>query len=136
MWLAMGRLKQAPAWLLLLVLVVMTSFSMAARIPESSQLRIEQEQSSTSSSALNTYYFEAMQPQVEVLPPTNGQREGTTRLRVTMRKDRVGKSMPIVTGSAELGLTHNVADTWAFLKVCFCVIVSFGALLRPHVALS
>lgn len=117
-----GRLKLVPAWLLLLVLVVMASVSRAVRTPESNQLRVAQEQSS---GALNTYYFKAWQPQVEVLPSDHIHREGTTRLRISQRQDQVGKSMPVVTASPLQGHTHNVADTWSFLKVLSCGKASF-----------
>lgn len=92
-WLVMGRLKQASAMLLLLVLVVMASLSRAFRVPESNQLRMAQEQ--ISSGALNTYYFEARQPQVEVLPPDHSLSEGTTRLRAPCARIKWGSRCPL-----------------------------------------
>jgi hypothetical protein len=70
-----------------------------------------------SNKRLNTYYIDAVKPQVE-LSSRGTSRPERTALTVTMSQGSVNTFMPVVNPKPS-GMTHSVSNTWDALKVSY-----------------
>jgi len=76
---------------------------------------VDEDGSHKSTNLLNTYYFDATKPHIE-LSSRGSARPERTALTVKLAQGGVSRFMAVVTPKPS-GMTHSVSNTWQALKV-------------------
>jgi hypothetical protein len=112
----MGTMGRFIGFVISLVLLLTLPFAAAARTQQGQHhSAIRSDDADSDINRLNTYYFDATKPHIE-LSNRGSSRPERTSLLVKLWQPSVTTFMPVVTPQPS-GMTHSVSNTWQALKV-------------------
>lgn len=112
----MGPLRLLSIASLLLITLHLVAAARTQQVQQLDAIRIDMtEGDQESNKRLNTYYFDATKPLIE-LSSRGSSRPERTALTVKLSQGSVTTFMPVVNPKPS-GMTHSVSNTWNALKV-------------------
>lgn len=107
-----------------IAVLLVVGYVSAARVGQQQQHALirstDEDGSHESNKRLNTYYFDATKPRIELSSRVSTRPERTAVTVKLAGQDSVSRFMSVVTPKAS-GMTHAVSNTWQALKVILLV---------------